>query len=161
MGAGQHEVFLDGQQQLPPGPAARLGADLERVDAQGGPAAGVLGEFFLPGGQALADQAAALQPDADVDERDREGVGQVLEVVGDVAAVAAARVEEVHVVDHAKPDITGQNRVGGLVAEFLGVALVVAGQAEEPAQHRVERPLAGGGGQADVRHGYPVVPGAR
>ena len=41
-----------------------LGLDLERVDAQGGPAAGVLGEFFFPGGQALADQAAALQPDA-------------------------------------------------------------------------------------------------
>ena len=59
-------------------------------DAQGGPAAGVLGEFFLPGGQALADQAAALQPDAHEQERDREGVGQVLEVVGDLAAVAAA-----------------------------------------------------------------------
>jgi hypothetical protein len=28
------------------------------------------------------------------------------------------------------------------VAEFLGVAPVVAGQAEEPAEHRVERPLA-------------------
>ena len=61
---GEHEVLLDGQQQLPPGPPARLGGDLERADAQGGPAAGVLGELFLPGGQALADQAAALQPDA-------------------------------------------------------------------------------------------------
>ena len=63
-------------------------------------------------------------------------------MVGDVAAVAAARVEEVHVVDHAKPDIAGENGICGLVAEFLGVALVVAGQAEEPAEHRVERPLA-------------------
>jgi len=43
MGAAQHEVFLDGQQQLPPGPPPRLGADLERVHAQGGPPAGVLG----------------------------------------------------------------------------------------------------------------------
>jgi hypothetical protein len=63
-------------------------------------------------------------------------------VVGDVAAITASRVQEAHVVDHAEPDVTGQDGVGGLVAEFLGVALVMAGQAEEPAQHRVERPLA-------------------
>ena len=100
-----------------------FGGDLERADGQGGPAAGVLGELFLPGGQALAEQAAALQPDADEQERDREGVGQVLEVVGDVAAVAAGEVEEVHVVDHAEPDIAGHDALGGLVAEFLGVAL--------------------------------------
>ncbi len=79
-------------------------------------------------------------------------------MVGDVPAVAAGGVKEVNVVDHAEPDITGKNSVGGLVAEFLGVALVVAEQAEEPAEHRVERPLAGGRRQADVRHGYPVVP---
>jgi hypothetical protein len=66
MGSGEHEVFLDGQQQLPPGTPSRLGSDLERVHAQGGPPAGVLGELFLAGGQALADQAAAFQPDADV-----------------------------------------------------------------------------------------------
>jgi hypothetical protein len=139
---GEDEVFLDGQQELTPGVSAGLGADLERADAEGGSAAGVLGELFLAGGQALADQAAAFQSDAHVDEREREG--QVLEVVGDVSAVAAARVEEVDVVDHAEPDITGKNSIGGLVAEFLGVALVMAGQAEEPAAHRVERPLAGG-----------------
>jgi len=63
---GEHEVFLDGQQQLPPGAAARFCRDLERADTQGGPAAGVLGEFLLSGGQALPDKAAALQ--ADVDE---------------------------------------------------------------------------------------------
>jgi hypothetical protein len=48
--------------------------------AEGGPAAGVLREFLLPGGQALADQATALQPDAHEQERDGEGVGQVLQV---------------------------------------------------------------------------------
>src|ERR1019366_8895203 len=95
---GQHEVLLDGQQQLPPGPPPVLGADLERADAQRGPAAGVLRELLLPGGQAPADQAAALQPDAHEQERDREGVGQVLEVVGDVPAVAAAGIEEVDIV---------------------------------------------------------------
>ena len=156
--AGEHEVLLDGQQQLPPGPPACFGVDLERADAQRGPAAGVLGELFLPGGQALADQAAALQPHADEQERDGEGVGQVLEMVGDVAAVAAAGIEEVHVVNHAEPDIAGKNRVRGPVAEFLGVAPVVAGQAEEPAEHRVERPLARRRCQAHVRDGYPVVP---
>ena len=113
-----------------------------------------------PAARPSRNQAAALQADADVDEGDGEGVGQVLEVVGDVAAVAAGRVQEVDVVDHAEPDVAGENGVGGLVAEFLGVALVMAGQAEEPAEHRVERPLAGGGGQADVDHGYPVVPAA-
>jgi hypothetical protein len=66
--AGEHEVLLDGQQQPPPGAAAGLGADLERPDAQGGPAAGVLRELFLSGGQALADQAAALQADPDEKE---------------------------------------------------------------------------------------------
>jgi hypothetical protein len=65
---GEHEVLLDGQQQLPPGAAARLGADLERADVRGGPAAGVLREFLFAGGQALPDEAAALQPDPDVDE---------------------------------------------------------------------------------------------
>jgi hypothetical protein len=71
-----------------------------------------------------------------------EGVGQVLEVIGDLPAVAASRVQEVHVINHAKTDIAGKNGVCGLVAEFFGVAPVVAGQAEEPAEHRVERPLA-------------------
>ena len=64
-------------------------------------------------------------------------------MVGDIPAVAAAGIEEVDIVNYAEADIAGQDRVGGLVAEFLGVALVVAGQAEEPAEHRVERPLAG------------------
>ena len=68
MGSGEYEVFLDGQQQLPPGVPSRLGFDLERVDAQGGPAAGVPGEFFLARGQALADQATPFQPDPDVNE---------------------------------------------------------------------------------------------
>jgi len=158
--AGEDEVLLDGQQELPPGPSACLGRDLERSDAQRGPAACVLREFLFSGGQSLADQAAALQPDADEQERDREGVGQVLEVVGDVAAVAAAGVKEVDIIDHAEPDVAGEDRVSGLMAEFLGVAPVVAGQAEEPAEHRVERPLARRRGQAHVDHGYPVVPGA-
>ena len=35
----------------------------------------------LPGAQALTDQAAAPEADPDIDERDREGVGQVLEMV--------------------------------------------------------------------------------
>ena len=84
-------------------------------------------------------------------------------MVGHVPAVAAARVQEVHVIDQAKPDITRQHRVGGPVAEFLGVALVVAGQAEEPAQHRVERPLARRRRQAHVHHRHPVMacPGDR
>ncbi len=145
-GAGEHEVLLDGQQQLPPGPPARLGADLERADAQGGPAAGVLGELFLAGGQALADQAAALQADADEQERDREGVGQVLEVVGHVPAVAARGPGSAR----RRPRRAGlqhSDALGGPVAEFLGVA-PLAGQAEEPAQHRVERPLGG----REVRH---------
>ena len=96
--------------------------------------------------------------DAHEQERDREGVGQVLEVVRHVPAVAAARVQEVHVVNYAKPHITGKNRIGGPVAEFLGVAPVGPRQAEEPAQHRVERPLGRRGGQAHVRDGDPVVP---
>jgi hypothetical protein len=64
-----------------------------------------------------------------------------------------------HIVNHAQPDVTGQNGVGGLVAEFPGVAPVVAGQAGEPAQHRVERPLGRRGRQAHVHHRHPVMPG--
>jgi hypothetical protein len=63
---GEHEVLLDGQQQLPPGPPAGRRPDLEGIDAEGGPAAGVLGELLLPGGQALGDQAPVLQSDSHV-----------------------------------------------------------------------------------------------
>ena len=141
--AGEHEVLLDGQQQLPPG---RAGPSSVTISNGLTPRVVQRRAFWAssssPAARPSRTRPRRSRPDADEQERDREGVGQVLEVVGDVAAVAAARVQEVHVVDHAEPDITGENRVGGLVAEFLGVALVVAGQAEEPAEHRVERPLA-------------------
>jgi len=53
-------------QHVPAG-RQRDGWGLRGITGAGGDAAaGVLREFFFPGGQALADQAAAFQPDADV-----------------------------------------------------------------------------------------------
>ena len=111
--AGEHEVLLDGQQQLPPcadRPRCRSRTGRCRVVQR----QGALRRFLFPSGQALADEAAAFQGHAHERRRDREGVGQVLEVVRHVHRPARRRaVQEVHVVNYAKPHITGKNRIGG------------------------------------------------
>jgi hypothetical protein len=64
-GPGEHQVALDAQQQLPPGPLPGLRADIERVDRQHAPPPRRLGERGVGAGQALIEQAAGAQPDAD------------------------------------------------------------------------------------------------
>ena len=93
-GAGEYQVAFDAQQQLPPGLLPGLGADLERFQGQHVPPPRGLGVGGVGAGQALIEQAAGAQPDADEQERDREDVGQPREVVGHLTAVAAGDLDE-------------------------------------------------------------------
>jgi hypothetical protein len=81
-------------------------------------------------------------------------------VVGDLAAVLAVQVEEVHVVDDHELGVATEEAVGGAGGQLGGVAALGAGMGVEPAEHRVQGPHRRGPGEGEVADRDPLVAAA-
>lgn len=117
----------------------------------------VWASWRLRRGQALVQQTPLAQAHADEEERDRELVGQPLEMVGHLSTIAPVEVQEVDVVDDDEAGLARQHAVGGPVGELGGVAPLGSGMGVEATEHGVEAAHRGVGGQADVGHRDPLV----
>lgn len=155
----EDEPVFAGLEQAPPVPAAFVGVETERLDTEPGPAAGGLGQGHVLASQAVGEEPPLSQADADIDERDRQLVGEPLEVVGHCQAIAAVQVDEVDVVDDAELGLAGKDAVQGVTGQGCRVRPVGGRVAEVLADHPVQGSQGGVRGKADAEDGDAFVSG--
>lgn len=158
VGVGQLDVPLQRAEQADPTPQPRIGIDRERGDrAAGGTAAGLrVGGLFpeLP----FIEEPLLGELNSDVDERRRHLVGQTLEVVGHLDAVAMLEVHEVQVVEHDQPGFAAGDTVDGQRTQLGGRRPVDGGVAVELQDLLVQTLQRDAGAERDERHRQPLMP---
>lgn len=113
----QNDVLLDPQEQTMPVLAAHLARYLEGQHGDACPTARGLRARSPGSAETFGHQPAAAQVHSDEQERNREFVGERLEVVDDRQSVLVSHVEEMDVVDDDQSSVTREDAVQCLSAK--------------------------------------------
>ena len=158
MAAGEGEVFFGGAQQREPAAHPGVGVDAERGNRAAGGAAAGLGVDGVLAEQAFVEEAFGGQIHPDVNEGSGHVVGQTLEMVRYLQAVAVPEVDEVQIVEHDQPGTVGGDTVHRQGPEFRGGGTVHGRMAVEPQDLLIEAFEGDPGAERDERHRPPLMP---